>query len=143
MRFLRNIVLALAFALMLIGNTTALDICFTEGKLSLAGTQSCSSFAVHHTCPCSRADATDCEKKHTREAPHDQITIELDDDIASGKTGTNVPAPTFIFLCAFFETFSEIRPHSSVAEGTPVPPPDPRQILLRPPVATGTRPLLA
>ena len=143
MRFLRNIALGLAFVLMLIGNTAALDVCLSEGKLSFAGTQSCSSFTGHHTCPCSRSDAPDCEKKHTREVPHEQITIELDDDIASGKTGTNIPAQTFIFLCAFFETFSEIRPLSSVAEGIPSPPPDPRQILLRTPSATGTRPLLA
>lgn len=142
MSFLRNIALALAFVLMLIGNTAALDVCFTEGKLSLAGTQSCSNTSARHECACTHDNSRECGESHAPDAPHEQMTIELDDDLASGKTTTNAPAPTFVFLCAFFESFSEIRLLSATEE-TPPPPPDSRQILLRSPVATGTRPLLA
>ncbi|MBQ6704836.1 MAG: hypothetical protein IJN19_02360 [Opitutales bacterium] len=136
MSFLRNIALALAFVLMLIGNTAALDICFTGGELSLAGSQPCECVNILH------CDNQECGETHPPETPHEHMTVELDDDLASGKTTTNAPAPTFVFLCAFFESFSEIRLLSVIKE-TPPPPPDSRQILLRSPVATGTRPLLA
>lgn len=137
MSFLRNIALILAFVLMLVGNTAALDICVAEGKLSLAGTHSCEFTNILH-------DDThrECGKTHAPETPHEHMTVELDDDLASGKTTTSVPVPTFVFLCTFFESFSEIRILSTTEEAPP-PPPDSRQILLRSPVATGTRPLLA
>lgn len=142
MRFLRNIALGLAFVLMLIGNTAALDVCLSEGKLSFAGAQSCSNMFVPHECSCTHGNPQECGETHAQHSQHEQMTIELDDDIASGNTTTNAPAPAFVFLCVFFESFSDIRPLSAT-EATPPPPPDSRQILLRTPVATGTRPLLA
>ncbi len=137
MSFLRNIALILAFVLMLVGNTAALDICVVGGKLSLAGTHPCECANILH-------DDThqECGKTHPPETPHEHMTVELDDDLSSGKTSTSIPVPTFVFLCTFFESFSEIRVLSTTEEAPP-PPPDSRQILLQSPVATGTRPLLA
>lgn len=146
MVFFRNIVLTLAFMLMLVGNTTAVDVCLTEGKFALAGTQTCSAASA---LPCNHVhsnlgidDNICCENSHEPHPLHEQITIVLDDDLASGKTSIPVPSPTFLFL-PFFPDNTPTKSFFSIPEKSPSPPPDFRQLLLLSPSVAGILPLLA
>lgn len=146
MVFFRNIALTLAFLLMLVGNTTAVDVCLTEGKFALSGTQTCAATSESSCCHVhanlSIESNTSCESGHVPQTPHEQITIVLDDDLASGKTSTTVPVPTVLFL-PFFPDSAPEKNLFPIPEKSPSPPPDFRQLLLQSLSVAGIVPLLA
>lgn len=133
------LMLGFALLLTLIGNSTVVGFCLSEGKFSFAGMNACEPAGAPCTCSAhaeeNHAPCGNCEE-------HETLAVELDDEIRTAEAKTPAPVIEEFSLYAFFDFLSFYDFHY----GNVAPPRSPVPILqncLHSPKIAGTLPLLA
>lgn len=140
MRFFRILTIGIALLLTLIGNTTVVGFCLSEGTFSLAGINTCEP--AETLCPCNNCPSGDYASENDTKT-HTELAVELDSPIRDDSTKTDAPAVEELSLCCFFEILSaRIRLDLKKSIFRLFPPPDSGSAPARVKLA-GTLPLLA
>lgn len=134
----RKIFLGIALFLTLIGNFIPVGVCFVDGTVSIGGNtckrQVCAEHLPQKFCQCGNAEH--------ESLPHEQLVIELDDEIMP--TNAFFPLPELNVL-AFFDFFKHFSDNIFNATGkTPTEsPPSSKEFYPKRTPNAGILPLLA
>lgn len=146
MRIFRDIFLCFALLLTLVGNTATTTACFADGEISFVGNAACAE--TRETAHADRRAGTPCahdaDAGGNFRAPHEPLTVALDDDLAAAACPNGVPAPDAFFFAEFFSALFDAAALRSRAVPSAFPPGDDALLaLLRAPNRAGVLPLLA
>ena len=146
MRLFRDIFLCLALLLTLVGNTTTTTACFADGEISFVGNAACAGTreTAHADCRAGTPCAHDANGEGDCRAPHEPLTVALDDDLSASAFPNGVPVPNAFFFAEFFSAFFDAAALRARAFPSTFPPGDDALLaLLRAPKRAGALPLLA